>query len=90
MSPVTLTGIDVRPGKDTEINVELVPPTTERDDWVIRARFIAGGVASVLEERRKSSNVSDALGSEEISKSPDSSARLVEGTAPPSAGRLKT
>src|SRR5262249_20145542 len=33
-----------------------------------------GGVASILEERRKSSAVSDALGSEEISRSVDSSA----------------
>lgn len=71
---LTLTNVDVKAGRDTDISVELVPPTSERDDWVIRARYIAGGVASVLEERRKSSNVSDALGSDEISKSPDSSA----------------
>ncbi|MEY2931777.1 MAG: hypothetical protein RL033_2526, partial [Pseudomonadota bacterium] len=38
------------------------------------ARFVSGGVASILEERRKASSVSDALGSEEISRSADSSA----------------
>jgi TonB dependent receptor/Carboxypeptidase regulatory-like domain/TonB-dependent Receptor Plug Domain len=71
---LTLSNVDVRAGKDTTVAVELEAPTARTDDWVIRARFIAGGVASILEERRKASTVSDALGSEEISKSPDSSA----------------
>lgn len=71
---LTLPGVDVRAGRDTPIRVELIAPTAQRDDWVIRAHYVSGGVASILEERRQSSTVSDALGSEEIARSPDSSA----------------
>jgi hypothetical protein len=71
---LTLPRVDVRAGRDTPIRVELLAPTTQQDDWVIRAHYVAGGVASILEERRQASTVSDALGSEEIAKSPDSSA----------------
>lgn len=71
---LTLPRVDVRAGRDTPIRVELLAPTPRQDDWVIRAHYVAGGVASILEERRQSSNVSDALGSEEIARSPDSSA----------------
>jgi hypothetical protein len=71
---LTLPRVDVRAGRDTPIRVELLTPTTQQDDWVIRAFYVSGGVASILEERRQSSTVSDALGSEEIARSPDSSA----------------
>jgi TonB dependent receptor/Carboxypeptidase regulatory-like domain/TonB-dependent Receptor Plug Domain len=71
---LTLPNVDAAAGRDTRITVELLPPTAQQDDWVIRAHYVAGGVASILEERRKASTVSDALGSEEIAKSPDSSA----------------
>lgn len=71
---LTLPRVDVRAGRDTPIRVELLTPTTQQDDWVIRAHYVSGGVASILEERRQASTVSDALGSEEIAKSPDSSA----------------
>ena len=71
---LTLPRVDVLAGRDTPIRVELLPPTTQQDDWVIRAHYVSGGVASILEERRQASTVSDALGSEEIAKSPDSSA----------------
>ncbi len=71
---LTLPNVQVDASADTPITIELVAPTRETDDWVIRARYLSGGVASILSERRNSSNVSDALGSEEIAKSPDSSA----------------
>jgi hypothetical protein len=71
---LTLPQVEVRAGRDTPIHVELLSPTTQQDDWIIRAHYVSGGVASILEERRQASTVSDALGSEEIAKSPDSSA----------------
>lgn len=71
---LTLPNVEVQAGRDTPIRVELVTPTTQTDDWVIRANYVVGGVASILQERRRSSSVSDALGSEEISRSVDSSA----------------
>lgn len=71
---LTLPDVEVKEGVAAEIVVELSAPTGERDDWVIRARYVAGTVATLLEERRKATTVSDALGSEEIAKSADSSA----------------
>jgi hypothetical protein len=71
---LTLPHVEVRAGRETPLRVELLAPTTQQDDWVIRAQYVTGGVASILEERRQASTVSDALGSEEIAKSPDSSA----------------
>src|SRR5690606_17877751 len=41
---------------------------------VITAPHIKGGVASVLSERRQATSVQDALGAEDIAKSPDGSA----------------
>jgi hypothetical protein len=71
---LNLPSVEVRAGRDTPIQVELLKPSPRQDDWVIRAQYVSGGVASILEERRQASTVSDALGSEEIAKSPDSSA----------------
>ncbi len=65
---LTLTNVDVRAGKDTPINVELEAPVGPIDDWVIRARFIEGGVAALIVERRASSNVTDVIGAEEMSR----------------------
>ncbi|HWO12373.1 MAG TPA: carboxypeptidase regulatory-like domain-containing protein, partial [Polyangiaceae bacterium] len=71
---LNLPNVEVNAGRDTPIQVELLKPAPRQDDWVIRASYVSGGVASILEERRQASTVSDALGSEEIAKSPDSSA----------------
>ncbi len=71
---LSLPGVEVRAGEETALRVELLPPAKQTDDWVIRARFIAGDTASILEERRKATGVSDGLGSEEIARSADSSA----------------
>ncbi len=44
------------------------------DDLVVRAPRIAGGTASVLDERQESSSVSDVLGAEQMSRAGDSDA----------------
>ena len=44
------------------------------EDFVVRGRRIRGSVASVMEERRAASTVSDAIGAEDIRKSPDGTA----------------
>lgn len=46
----------------------------EVDDLVLFGKPIEGGAASVLAARRKASSVQDAIGSEDIAKSPDGSA----------------
>lgn len=67
---------DIKVEKDgfTQIVIELTPTSTQLDDFVVTAPFIKGGVAAVMSERRKSTTVQDALGSEDIAKSPDGSA----------------
>ena len=41
--------MEVRAGRDTPIVVELLKPSPRQDDWVIRAQYVSGGVASILE-----------------------------------------
>jgi hypothetical protein len=60
--------------KTTTLQLELSPSNTSPDDFVITAKYVRGGVAALLEERRNASTVQDAIGSEDIAKSPDSTA----------------
>lgn len=60
--------------KTTQMQFELVSSEKSPDDYTITAKFVRGGVASVLEERRNASTVQDAIGSDDIAKSPDSTA----------------
>lgn len=67
--------IDVKVGAKgiADLTVRL-PHADEVDDMVLLGKPIEGGAASVLNERRKSSSVQDAIGSDDIAKSPDGSA----------------
>lgn len=56
-----------------ELTVRL-PHADEVDDMVLLGKPIEGGAASMLAERRKSTSVQDAIGSEDIAKTPDGSA----------------
>jgi outer membrane receptor protein involved in Fe transport len=60
--------------KATQLQLELVSSATSPDDFTITAKYVRGGVAALLEERRNASTVQDAIGSEDIAKSPDSTA----------------
>ncbi len=73
-STLAQDGVAVKPEAETTLTLELSPSAAELDDFVVTAPFIAGGVASVMSERRKSASVTDALGSEDLAKSPDNSA----------------
>jgi outer membrane receptor protein involved in Fe transport len=66
---------------DVHVSSKGIPPITVRlphaeevDDLVLLGKPIEGGAASILNERKKSSAVQDAIGSEDIAKSPDGSA----------------
>ncbi len=54
----------------TDLTLELQPASTEYADYIVRARAIRGTVASIMEERRATAAVSDAIGSEDISRMP--------------------
>jgi hypothetical protein len=60
--------------KNTQLLLELTPSPNTPDDFTITAKYVRGGVAALLEERRNASTVQDAIGSEDIAKSPDSTA----------------
>lgn len=64
----------VKGKSSTNFDVLLTPSTAELDDFIVSAPYIEGGVASLLTRRRDSASVTDALGSEELAKSPDGSA----------------
>lgn len=70
----TVDDVEVEKGGEVRLSIDLTPAATQLDDVVITAPHIQGGVASVISERRKSTTVQDALGSEDIAKSPDGSA----------------
>lgn len=68
------SGVTVPPNGEANLPLELVPSSAELDEFVVIAPYIAGGVASVMSERRDSASVTDALGAEDLAKSPDNSA----------------
>lgn len=70
----TLEGIPVRSNDSTTQILELTPAGSELPEFVVIVPYVAGSLASVLEERREQSAVANLLGSEAISKSGDSNA----------------
>ncbi|HSW60524.1 MAG TPA: TonB-dependent receptor [bacterium] len=73
-STQTVEGIEIREGLETVKNIELTPASIELDEYVVLVPHIQGGIASLMEERRESSAVSDVIGAEQMSKSGDSNA----------------
>lgn len=70
----TRDGIEVPPDGVAELELELTPSGSELPEFVVIEPYIAGSLASVLEERRNELAVANFLGSEQISKSGDSDA----------------
>jgi len=70
----TVDGLPVEPEKLTQRNFELTPEGTELPEFVVTEPYISGSLASVLEERRMQDAVANLLGSEQISRSGDSTA----------------
>lgn len=70
----TTPEIEVGDAPVDPVRLELTPASAQLDDVVITAPHVRGGVASMFSERRRSPAVHDALGAEDIAKSPDGSA----------------
>lgn len=67
--------IDVKVSSLQEKNVVIrLPRAPEVDDLMLWGKPLEGGTASMLAARRNSSTLQDALGSEDIAKTPDGSA----------------
>ncbi len=73
-SKVTVTGVQVKSGEVSKYDISLAAETIETDEVVITAEMILDNEASLLKNRQKSISVSDAISSEEISRSGSSNA----------------
>jgi len=71
---ITRDGIEVLPGGEATVELQLTPSGSELAEFVVIEPYIAGSLASVLEERRTEVAVTNILGAEQISKAGDSDA----------------
>jgi TonB-dependent receptor len=71
---ITRDGVEVTPGGEATIELEMTPAGSELAEYVVVEPYIAGSLASVLEERRTDVAVANILGAEAISKAGDSDA----------------
>ncbi len=70
----TIRNQTVMAGKETSVNVKMLPTGLELEEFIVVAPHVKGSLASLIEVRRKSSTVADVLGAEQMSKSGDSNA----------------
>lgn len=70
----TIDGVIVQTEAATTQNLELTPAGSELPEFVVIEPYVAGSLASVIEERRQEASVSNILGAEQISKAGDSDA----------------
>jgi len=65
--------VEVKENEVTTKNIELSPASLEMEEFVVLAPHISGSVAAIVAEQRHSDSVGNVLGSEQFSKSGDSS-----------------
>ena len=70
----TVTGVSVTPGEMTVVNVTLAPRAVELGSITVTAERERGSSAYLMDERRTAEAVTDAVGSVDISRLPDSDA----------------
>ena len=70
----TMDSVQVFPNETMTLAVELTPSAVELEQYSVVAVRIEGGLASLIEERRVSSDVIEVIGAEQISKAGDSDA----------------
>lgn len=70
----TFESVTVAAGQDNPMTAQLVPAPADMEDYVVKGTRIRGTVATMMEERRESAAVTDAIGVEDIRRSPDGTA----------------
>jgi outer membrane receptor protein involved in Fe transport len=70
----TITGIEIQAGRTVTLNVTLPPEAIEVEGVTVSVERERGNAAAVLNERKNATAVLDAVGSQDISRSPDSDA----------------
>ena len=68
-TPLTVENVAVTAGELTRLEIQLYPVSLEYDEVIIEASVIEGSEAGLLRSRAKAVAVSDAIGSEQISRS---------------------
>lgn len=70
----TVTGVRVEPGGSTSLDVTLDPQAVELEGITVSVEAERGSAASLLTKQRTNVAVSDAIGAQDIGRSPDSDA----------------
>lgn len=78
----TVTDVEVAAGETTAMNVSMSPEAVAVGSITVSATVERGSTTALLSERRRSAVVVDAVGSEQISRSPDGDAAAVLARAP--------
>ena len=73
-STQNLAEVKVVEGQTTEVKPSLAPAAMELEAFVVTAPYVEGGISRATDERKESAAVQEVLGSEQMSKSGDSSA----------------
>lgn len=73
-STQTMERLVVKPKEPTEADMELSPAGIELADFVVTAPYIEGSIASVVSQQRETSEVTEVIGAEQMSRSGDSDA----------------
>lgn len=70
----TVTGVQVQTGQSAELDITLASQAVELEEIVITSAAQRGSTTALLTERKLSAVVSDGIGAEQISRSPDGDA----------------
>jgi outer membrane receptor protein involved in Fe transport len=73
-APKTITGVVVQSGSGTSLDVLLPPQALEVEGITVSVEREQGNASRLLDERRTSTAVLDAVGAQDIARSPDSDA----------------
>lgn len=65
----TVTGIVVKAGEVTRINVDLVSEAYEMEEVVVEATLLLNNEVGLLKDRQRATTISDAISAEDISRS---------------------
>lgn len=78
-APKIVTGVQVVSGETTSLDISLESSAIEIEALTVTAALEAGATSKLLDEQRNSAALVEAVGSQEIAKSPDSDAAEVAG-----------
>ena len=65
---IKIEKVEVKPGETAKLNIQVESEAVVGEEVVVTASAIKGGDASLLQDRQKSASLSDAIGSESISR----------------------